>query len=656
MLMAGEAQALRFDRPGTDPVFLQGLPSFAAHSPLHAALERYIADLDAAPFTTVDLGDAFLARGYEGPEVPVLRAGLAGLGYPAEPGPRGPAHFDRGLEAAVRLMQVDAGIPADGIVGSKTRRFLRDAKAILRRKAVQSLNVMPPARADRMIVVNIAAREVRYIVDGEVVFRERVAVGRPSRPTPPMAVTLTQITFNPIWSVPPGIESLDILPALARDSTYATRKGLRVYETVGRRWIPVDPLTVDWSTGPTHYSFLQPPGPANALGEVKFEMWNPQNIYLHDTPTRQQFLGDTRTDSSGCVRVRNIRDLARAVLGEELWLAENVEERLKGEQTFGVRLPRPIPVVLEYRLADFDAEGRLRFHPDIYDVLSPRPKAPIENDLNRIDRPDVPAVMVDAAPGIDQGPVPVAPEVPPVAIDAGPGDGDPVLPPVPEAPGVPAVAVDARPETGGAPIPAGHDEAPAVAVDAAPVVEQAPPDLPAREVPEVPAMAVDAAPVIEQAPPDLPVPDVQETPAVIVDAEPVVEQALPGPPIPESPDAPLTTVDAEPGIDRTPPAPPVTHVPEVPAVIVEAAPPVEQASPDPPAREVPDAPLVTVEVELVIDPGLPAPSIPHAPADAVPGTGEAPAGADAGPPPAGFMTEATFDELVRPEAGPSGGL
>jgi hypothetical protein len=38
----------------------------------------------------------------------------------------------------------------------------------------------------------------------------------------------------------------------------------------------------------------QPPGPTNALGQLKFVMYNEQNIYLHDTNAKSRFNSEVR--------------------------------------------------------------------------------------------------------------------------------------------------------------------------------------------------------------------------------------------------------------------------------------------------------------------------------------------------------------------------
>ena len=58
----------------------------------------------------------------------------------------------------------------------------------------------------------------------------------------------------------------------------------------------------------------QLPGPASGLGQIKFEMENRFDVYLHDTPSKNLFSRDNRRISHGCIRVQNARELAEQLV------------------------------------------------------------------------------------------------------------------------------------------------------------------------------------------------------------------------------------------------------------------------------------------------------------------------------------------------------
>ena len=167
-------------------------------------------------------------------------------------------------------------------------------------------------------------------------------VGRPSRQTPTFEAVIDAITFNPSWHVPVDILRKDILPEMAKDFGYAQRRKIDVYARENEFSIRIDPRAVNWKRRPTSYRFVQRPHDSNALGRVKFEMENPYGIYLHDTPDRYLFQRDRRTFSSGCVRIDAALDMARLLLGDDVWQVGRITERLNGGRTFRVSLPEAV--------------------------------------------------------------------------------------------------------------------------------------------------------------------------------------------------------------------------------------------------------------------------------------------------------------------------
>src|SRR4026208_2311119 len=93
--------------------------------------------------------------------------------------------------------------------------------------------------------------------------KTRAVAGAIKTPTPQLNATAVGVILNPWWEVPPSISR-----EAAGKPGYVSVKGK---DGKVQRW-------------------RQPPGPTNALGQLKFVMYNPQNIYLHDTnaPRRLQ--------------------------------------------------------------------------------------------------------------------------------------------------------------------------------------------------------------------------------------------------------------------------------------------------------------------------------------------------------------------------------
>jgi murein L,D-transpeptidase YcbB/YkuD len=112
----------------------------------------------------------------------------------------------------------------------------------------------------------------------------------------------------------------------------------------------------------------QRPGPTNALGRVKFMFPNSHFVFLHDTPSRELFAQETRTFSSGCIRVENPLELADIVLERNGgWNLEKLQEVVDSGVTQTVSLKEPLPVLILYLTAIAFDDGRdFTFYRDVY--------------------------------------------------------------------------------------------------------------------------------------------------------------------------------------------------------------------------------------------------------------------------------------------------
>ena len=212
------------------------------------------------------------------------------------------------------------------------------------------------------IDVNTATAMLVYWRDGTPRDTRRVVVGSAGeRATPALAAPMFQLVANPTWTVPRSI---------GMSAGYMARRGFTIRN--GRR--------------------VQPSGPGNALGLVKFDLRNGHAIYLHDTPSKSLFLRDERHASHGCVRVHNALEFAEIIARDEGVLqqwqraqrpptAPRRRPRETGESTEGaappaqperpryvqrwIPLPREIPVRLLYQTA-FVENGQVRIVRDVY--------------------------------------------------------------------------------------------------------------------------------------------------------------------------------------------------------------------------------------------------------------------------------------------------
>jgi murein L,D-transpeptidase YcbB/YkuD len=106
----------------------------------------------------------------------------------------------------------------------------------------------------------------------------------------------------------------------------------------------IPPDSVDWkavAAGTQHILVRQRPGPANSLGNFKFELSGGDGIYLHDTPKKELFAQDQRYLSHGCVRLEDAPRFARWLLGSNPPPADAAPEQ-------HVALQGGVPITIAY--------------------------------------------------------------------------------------------------------------------------------------------------------------------------------------------------------------------------------------------------------------------------------------------------------------------
>ena len=187
-------------------------------------------------------------------------------------------------------------------------------------------------------------------------------VGARTRQTPSFTADINAVTLNPTWTPPRSILNNELLPLFARDPTAASRGG---YDAIDAAGAIVDSASVDWSARPFPYQVRQRAGALNALGRVKFEMPNPYDIYLHDTPNHALFARDQRALSHGCVRVDDALDLAAAVL-TPAYSASSLQVEVDSGQTRSLPLETPLPVYVLYITAFSADDATVLYADDIY--------------------------------------------------------------------------------------------------------------------------------------------------------------------------------------------------------------------------------------------------------------------------------------------------
>jgi L,D-transpeptidase YcbB len=308
-----------------------------------------------------------LRVGEKGPAVPALRRRLSIAGD-LELNSGDPEVFDSYVDAAVRRFQVRHGLHADGIVHEATLHALNVSAerrlAQLRTNAMR-LKALTGNLGSRIVVANIPAAQIEAIENGVAVTRHTAVAGKPDRPSPDLRSKITQINFNPFWTVPISIIRKDLIPKMQAEPDYLTRNHIRIFDPKNNE---LQPSQIDWySTEAVNYKFKQDAGDFNSLGSMKINFPSPDGVYMHDTPSKNLFGEDFRFASSGCMRVQNVRELVYWILAETPgWSKTEIDEVIKSGERKDAKVLKPLPLYWVYVTAWATPDGVVQFRDDIY--------------------------------------------------------------------------------------------------------------------------------------------------------------------------------------------------------------------------------------------------------------------------------------------------
>ncbi len=283
--------------------------------------------------------------------------------------------FGSCLKKAIKQFQKRHGLGRTGSINNVTRKRLNLSVNWKIKKILLNLDRikrLPDQAEDRYIMVNIPDYRLYYKENGVNALTMPVIVGDKKHHTPIFSDQITFIVLNPYWFIPDSIVKKEIIPGLLKDPNYIVNRGYEVRKSYSLKRPPINTSNINWarvlSSGQTKkYKFMQPPGPRNALGKIKFKFPNRFAVYLHDTPNRKLFKKYPRAFSHGCIRIAQPKALLATFAKHERSVNYNRSKRvLRGKKKTQLNLASPVPVHITYLTARIKSDGLVHYLPDVY--------------------------------------------------------------------------------------------------------------------------------------------------------------------------------------------------------------------------------------------------------------------------------------------------
>jgi len=355
-----------------DSLLIRLQPVFPGYDSLHMLVKNFVGEMDTARYTYINYP---FTKGSVSDSIKMIQNLTRRL---TEEGLLNGRMVDSvALSEAIKLYQHKHKIAETGTISSflvemlnltDRMKFARIAITLDRYKA------MPLTLPEQFILVNLPSFWLKVYRADTVALASKIICGKASTPTPFINGAISEIITFPTWTVPASIVEKEIIPGMKKSPGYLSKKGLSIYDK-NEEW--VDPDTVNWQKYKKGipYKVMQGSGHNNALGVIKFNFFNPFDIYLHDTNQRYLFKKIMRALSHGCIRVEQWENLAAFIAQtDSLNLAKNdnlnynfdsINTWIENRERHIIKVKNRLSLYIRY----FSCEainGKIHFYEDIY--------------------------------------------------------------------------------------------------------------------------------------------------------------------------------------------------------------------------------------------------------------------------------------------------
>ncbi|MGK0228943.1 MAG: murein L,D-transpeptidase YcbB/YkuD [Gammaproteobacteria bacterium] len=282
------------------------------------------------------------------------------------------SEWDGNVQYALQAFQQRSGIPVSGTADTRTRKSLnltldKEIEAVA--LSLERWRWMPRVLGRKHLLVNLPDYQVVVRKDEKTLLSLATVVGAAVHATPTFSEDLQHIVFNPTWTVPKSITNRELIPRERRKPGYLKSRNFDIMQRDGDYLVKVDyddVTTEDLNADRFPYVLQQRSGDGNALGRMKFMMPNQWSIYMHDTQAKRLFTHNDRAYSHGCIRLSDPEIMARTLLHEDGYTAQEIDAALALTDRKLVRLRTPIPTHITYMTSWVDEYGTLNRRTDVY--------------------------------------------------------------------------------------------------------------------------------------------------------------------------------------------------------------------------------------------------------------------------------------------------
>lgn len=273
--------------------------------------------------------------------------------------------FNTDLKNALIKFQNRHGLESDGAIGAMTLKALNVSKETRKQQIITNLERWrwyPADLGNSFLGVNIPNYYLFLVDNKDTINKYRVVVGTPKRKSPILSSKISNIVFNPTWTVPPTIIKEDLVPDATKSRSYFSKTRIKIFNYKNQ-----EISAYDWKPSDANkYRYVQEPGYNNSLGVVKINFPNNHLVYMHDTNHRDYFVYNYRALSSGCVRIEKPLPLVEYLLkNPKKYSSIKIDTIVKTKKTQAVKVDCEFQVHFQYFTAWYK-KGQLQFRYDVY--------------------------------------------------------------------------------------------------------------------------------------------------------------------------------------------------------------------------------------------------------------------------------------------------